>query len=69
MSPSFMPGFPPITRAMSLVDKTIRQDTTGVVGGKIDALELLNDGTINWKQKKDNCPDSRDASMTGQPTK
>ena len=69
MSPSFMPGFPPITRAISLVDKTIRQDTTGVVGGKIDALELLNDGTINWKQKKDNCTDSRDASMTGQPTK
>ena len=69
MSPSFMYGFPPITRAISLVDKTIRQDTTGVVGGKTDALELLNDGTINWKQKKDNCPDSRDGSMTGQPTK
>jgi hypothetical protein len=69
MSPPFMPGSPPITRAIGLVDKTIRQDTTGVVGGKTDALELLNDGTINWKQKKDNCPDSRDASVTGQPTK
>jgi hypothetical protein len=69
MSPPFMLGSPPITRAIGLVDKTIRQDTTGVVGGKTDALELLNDGTINWKQKKDNCPDSRDTSMTAQPTK
>ncbi len=60
MSPPFMPGSPPITRAISLVDKTIRQDTTGVVGGKTDALELLNDGTINWKQKKEVCLDSQD---------
>jgi hypothetical protein len=69
MSPPLMPGAPPITRAISLVDRTVRQDTTGVTGGATDALELLNDGTINWKQKKDNCPDSLDASMTGQPTK
>jgi hypothetical protein len=69
MSPPFMPGSPPITRAIGLVDKTIKVDTTGVIGGKTDALELLNDGTINWKQRKDNCPDSRDASVTGQPTK
>ena len=60
MSPSFMHGSPPITRAISLVDKTIRQDTTGVVGGKTDALELLNDGTINWKQRKEVCLDSQD---------
>lgn len=69
MSPPLMPDSPPITRAITLVDRTIRQDTTGVVGGNTDALELLNDGTINWKQKKDNCPDSRDASMKGQPTR
>ena len=60
MSPPFMPGSPPITRVIGLVDKTIREDTTGVVGGKTDALELLNDGTINWKQRKENCPVSQD---------
>lgn len=46
--------------AIGLVDLTEKEDTTGTVGGPIDALELLTDGKINWEQKKPGCPDSQD---------
>jgi hypothetical protein len=49
-----------ILRVVKLVDLTIAEDPSGTVGGPIDVLELLNDGTLRWRQKKDNCPESSD---------
>lgn len=60
MSPDQMGGADPMSRAIGVVKITISEDQTGLVGGPVDALELLNDGTINWKQRKNNCPESQD---------
>ena len=49
-----------LLRVMRLVDLTIAEDQSGSVHGPVDAVELMNDGTIRWRQKKDNCPDSQD---------
>jgi hypothetical protein len=46
--------------AMRLVDLTIAFDPIQGLGGEIDALELHNDGTINWVFRKQNCPDNED---------
>jgi hypothetical protein len=46
--------------AVRLVDDTIALDPIGGLGGKIDALELHNDGVINWVFRKQNCPDNED---------
>jgi hypothetical protein len=48
-----------LLRVMKLVDLTIAEDQSGTVHGPVDAIELMNDGTIHWRQKKDNCPDSQ----------
>lgn len=46
--------------ALRLANLAADGDSTGTIHGPIDALELLADGSINWKQKKDGCPDSQD---------
>lgn len=46
--------------AIRLVDDTIAFDPIGGLGGKVDVLELHNDGSINWVQRKSNCPDNED---------
>jgi hypothetical protein len=46
--------------AVRLVDETIALDPIGGLGGKVDALELHNDGTINWVFRKQNCPENED---------
>jgi hypothetical protein len=46
--------------AIGLVALTEKEDTSETVGGPIDALELLSDGTIIWKQKKAACAGSED---------
>jgi hypothetical protein len=46
--------------AARLVDLTDAFDPIGGLGGKTDALELHNDGTINWVFRKPNCPDNED---------
>ena len=42
-------------RAIRLADLTVAYDRTGLVGGPIDAVELLQDGSIHWVQRKPNC--------------
>jgi hypothetical protein len=49
-----------LLRIMRLADLTIAEDASGNVGGRIDALELWNDGTIRWRTKKENCPETQD---------
>jgi len=56
----FMPDTDPVSRVIKLVELTICEDKSGTVGGPVDALEMLNDGTINWKLKKEACLDSQD---------
>jgi hypothetical protein len=46
--------------AVRLVDLTIAFDPIGNLGGKIDTVELGNDGTIHWVFRKPNCPDNED---------
>jgi hypothetical protein len=46
--------------AIRLVDDTIALDPGGGLGGKIDALELHNDGSINWVFRKDTCAANED---------
>lgn len=48
-----------LLRVIKLVDLTIAEDRSGTVHGPVDAVELLNNGTVRWQQKKDNCPDSQ----------
>lgn len=43
-----------------LVELTIIYDTTHVVGGPIDAVELSGNGGIRWRQLKCNCPKNQD---------
>jgi len=49
-----------LLRAVRLVDLTIAYDKTGAVHGPIDALEMTTDGSITWKNRKQNCPESSD---------
>jgi hypothetical protein len=64
----FMTAYPSTTkswgyellRVIRLVDLTIAEDPSGTVHGPIDALDLSNNGTIRWRQKKANCPESQD---------
>ena len=44
--------------AVRLVDDTIAFDPMIGLGGKVDALELRNDGTINWIFRKPSCPEN-----------
>lgn len=44
--------------AIRLVDDTIAFDPHPGLGGKVDALELHSDGSINWVQRKPNCPEN-----------
>jgi len=53
-----------LLRVIKLVELTIAEDTSGGVGGPIDALELLNDGTIRWRQRKGSCPENSDKAAT-----
>jgi hypothetical protein len=46
--------------AVRLVDDTIAFDPMIGLGGKVDALELHNDGTINWIFRKPSCPENED---------
>jgi hypothetical protein len=46
--------------AVRLVDLTVAFDPIGNLGGEIDALELHNDGTIDWVFRKPNCPENED---------
>lgn len=53
----------PTDRIIRLVDLTSsheQPDATGIVsvGGPTDALELWEDGSIHWIQKKSNCPEN-----------
>jgi hypothetical protein len=57
-SPSMKSWSYELRRVIKLVDLTIAEDTSGMVGGPVDALELLNDGTIRWHQRKKNCPEN-----------
>jgi hypothetical protein len=50
----------PALLPIRIVDLTIAYDPKGVVGGKIDAIELRKDGGIRWLQRKDNCPENQD---------
>jgi hypothetical protein len=59
-SPSMKSWSYELRRVIKLVDLTIAEDTSGIVGGPVDALELLKDGTIRWREKKTNCPKSSD---------
>jgi hypothetical protein len=45
----------PILQVIRLVDLTIAYDTSGDVGGRVDALELSNGGHVTWHQRKENC--------------
>jgi hypothetical protein len=56
----FMVTDPPLSRVIKLVELTIAEDKSGTVHGPIDAVELLNDGTIQWRHKKSNCPENSD---------
>jgi len=47
---------PTILRVFRLVDLARAYDSTGEIGGKIDAVELLGNGTVRWFARKDNCP-------------
>lgn len=49
-----------LLRAIRLIDLTIAEDQSGMVHGPVDAAELLNGGTIRWRQKKESCPESQD---------
>jgi hypothetical protein len=49
-----------LLRAIHLVDLTIAYDKSEEVGGAIDAIELFDDGSVHWYQKKENCPDYSD---------
>ncbi|HVI08993.1 MAG TPA: hypothetical protein VND65_11955 [Candidatus Binatia bacterium] len=46
--------------AVRLADLTIAFDPVGNLGGKIDTVELHNDGTIQWVFRKPGCPDNED---------
>jgi hypothetical protein len=39
-----------------LVDLTIAYDPSGTVGGPIDAVELWQNGSVHWVQRKEQCP-------------
>jgi hypothetical protein len=41
--------------AIRLIELTEVYDSSGSVGGPVDALELLKDGTIVWAQVKPSC--------------
>jgi len=43
-----------------MVDITVALDPIGGLGGRTDALELYNDGTIKWVFRKDNCAANED---------
>ena len=43
-------------RLIRLIELTIAEDTSGTVGGPIDALELRRGGEVRWIARKDNCP-------------
>jgi hypothetical protein len=45
-----------MARAVRLVDLTIAYDKTGTVGGPVDGLELLSNGSVRWYRRKKNCP-------------
>jgi hypothetical protein len=47
---------PTILRVFRLVDLARAYDSTGEIGGKIDAVELLGNRTVRWFARKDNCP-------------
>ncbi|MGD0892370.1 MAG: hypothetical protein ABR923_12645 [Terracidiphilus sp.] len=55
----FMSSSDQLSRLIKLVELTETEDKSGDVGGPIDALEMSNDGTITWKQKKEVCPKSK----------
>jgi hypothetical protein len=44
-----------LLRCIRLVDLTIAFDKSKSIGGRIDALDISNDGRIQWHAKKDNC--------------
>ena len=46
--------------AVRLVDLTIAFDPIANLGGKIDSVELHNDGTIQWVFRKPGCPQNED---------
>jgi hypothetical protein len=45
-----------MAHAIRLVELTIANDKTHEVGGPVDGLELLENGSIRWFRRKDNCP-------------
>jgi hypothetical protein len=56
---SFMLDSDQLSRVTRLAELTVSEDKSGEVGGPIDAVEMSNDGTITWRQKKEVCPESR----------
>jgi hypothetical protein len=49
-----------LLRVIKLVDLSVAEDKTGTIHGPVDAVELSNNGTIRWHQKKCNCPENSD---------
>jgi hypothetical protein len=45
----------PLLEVIRLVDLSLAYDTSGTIGGKIDALELDDAGQVTWYQRKENC--------------
>jgi hypothetical protein len=45
----------PMLEVIRLVDLSLAYDTTGTIGGQIDALELDDSGQVSWYQHKENC--------------
>jgi hypothetical protein len=47
-------------KAIRLADLTAAYEPHGWVGGKIDAVELWQDGSIHWVARKETCPANED---------
>jgi hypothetical protein len=45
-----------ILKVIRLIQLAIQYDKSGAIGGKIDAVQLNRNGTLNWFARKDYCP-------------
>ena len=52
------PNWIDLSFLVRLIELTIKYDSSGEVGGKIDVLELQKDGAIHWVKRKANCSET-----------
>ena len=56
--PSVDREYDDIRRTMRLVDLTAMYHQGNDVGGPVDAVQLNNDGSVEWYKRKPNCPEN-----------